>query len=341
MVRRHGRGDRRARTGGASLQSWQKPRGPAAEQMADNALVDVGWGRLIFAHTFDRIEDLVRTLEAEPEGKRDIAFYLRDPHVVLATAPDRLFLDPSHTYRIWMHNYRPAARTPQGFEIRRIRTREDAREFLRLAAAIPVRSVAARVAFDEAAEVAQQIDNPYRRTLALLATAAVVPDREQKQRLLGEALLHSRTVPAPAQRVLLLGRVAAGLLELEAEQAAETVLQEGYELAKELAPVEWSGFARGNFAETLALFDFEAALELAQELEDEQAFHRHHGNMAHKLAAVDPQKAEAVLELLLPLAELEPDYLHPLAGKTLARIAKGLSGTGLLRQRPEIRLEEK
>jgi GNAT-family acetyltransferase (TIGR03103 family) len=132
MARRHDRPDRPPRHDGASLQSWQRPRGPAAEQMNDNALIDVGWGRLIFAHTFQAIDDLVRTMAEEPDGKRDIAFYLRDPHVVLARAPDRLFLDPSHTYRIWMHNYRPAQRTPDGFNIRRIRTREDAQAVNRI-----------------------------------------------------------------------------------------------------------------------------------------------------------------------------------------------------------------
>jgi GNAT-family acetyltransferase (TIGR03103 family) len=119
------RGNGGARMDGASLQSWQQPRGSVAEQMTDNALVDVGWGRLIFAHTFPTIESLVETLAAEPVGKRDIAFYLRDPHVVLATAPDRLFLDPSHTYRIWMEDYQSGQGPEPEFRIREIRTRAD------------------------------------------------------------------------------------------------------------------------------------------------------------------------------------------------------------------------
>ena len=114
------------RTTGPSLQSWQRPRGPAARQMRDDAAIDMGWGRLIFAHTFASNDRLVQTLLDERQGQRDIAFYLRDPHVVLSMAPDRLFLDPSHTYRMWVHNYRFSDRLPQGFVIRRIRTREDA-----------------------------------------------------------------------------------------------------------------------------------------------------------------------------------------------------------------------
>ena len=43
---------------------------------------------------------LVDAIRAEGPGQRDIAFYVSDPHVVLAQAPQELFLDPSHTYRL-------------------------------------------------------------------------------------------------------------------------------------------------------------------------------------------------------------------------------------------------
>ncbi|HEX7008360.1 MAG TPA: GNAT family N-acetyltransferase, partial [Phycisphaeraceae bacterium] len=132
MTRRHKAAHRLDRASGPSLRNWQKPKGPAAKQMRDDAAVDMGWGRLIFAHTFRSNEDLVRTLCDEPKGHRDVAFYLRDPHVVLSLAPDRLFLDPSHTYRMWSHQYRPGTRLPQGFVIRRIRTRKDAEEVNRI-----------------------------------------------------------------------------------------------------------------------------------------------------------------------------------------------------------------
>src|SRR5690606_3697983 len=93
MARRHGyaREDRLRRGSGTSVQSWQRPRGPAAAQMKADALVEMGWGRLIFGHTFASDEKLIDTLSAEPQGMRDLAIYLRDPHVVLAMAPDRLF----------------------------------------------------------------------------------------------------------------------------------------------------------------------------------------------------------------------------------------------------------
>jgi GNAT-family acetyltransferase (TIGR03103 family) len=99
----------------------QPPRGGAAD-----AMVDCGWGRLVFAHTFDGAARLAEVLRAEGPDRRDIAFYVRDPHVLLATAPQELFLDPSHTYRLDLATYRVASRRRQGFQIRRLTTQADA-----------------------------------------------------------------------------------------------------------------------------------------------------------------------------------------------------------------------
>ncbi len=90
-----------------------------------NAYLHCGWGRLIFAHTFERVEDLVEILRREAPDERDMAFYVKDPHVALALAPQELFLDPSHAYRLPLANYRPRRSRPHGFFIRRLRGRED------------------------------------------------------------------------------------------------------------------------------------------------------------------------------------------------------------------------
>ena len=91
-----------------------------------NAVVDCGWGRLVFAHTFGDNAELASTLLDEAPGQRDIGLYLRDPHVVLAMAPQELFLDPSHTYRLWFFKYLPARIQPRGFRVRRLRDQRDA-----------------------------------------------------------------------------------------------------------------------------------------------------------------------------------------------------------------------
>ncbi len=103
--------------------------------MVAGASVDMGWGRLIFANTFDCEPDIVGVLRAEAADTRDIAFYVRDPHVVLASAPQEIFLDPSHTYRLDLSTYRPARKRPQGYFIRRLCSEADAEAVNRIYAA--------------------------------------------------------------------------------------------------------------------------------------------------------------------------------------------------------------
>lgn len=64
------------------------------------SLVDVGWGRLIFAHTFPDAQSVADVLLDENPNQRDIAFYVNDPQLVLGLAPHDLFLDPSSTMRL-------------------------------------------------------------------------------------------------------------------------------------------------------------------------------------------------------------------------------------------------
>jgi GNAT-family acetyltransferase (TIGR03103 family) len=97
--------------------------------------VDCGWGRLHFAQTFDDPGELTEALKNERADRRDIAFYVRDPHVVLAQAPQELFLDPSHSYRLNLHTYRASRRRHPGFHIRRLCTLADAEEVNRIYAA--------------------------------------------------------------------------------------------------------------------------------------------------------------------------------------------------------------
>lgn len=98
----------------------------ARQALPKNVVVDCGWGRLAFAQTFDSIADLVDVLRHEESAKRDIAFYIRDPHVALAAAPQEVFLDPSHTYRLDLATYR-ARKTPvRGYFVRRLCSEADA-----------------------------------------------------------------------------------------------------------------------------------------------------------------------------------------------------------------------
>jgi GNAT-family acetyltransferase (TIGR03103 family) len=117
-----------------SVASWERtPRNN--QECGTSAAVDCGWGRLLFGQTFTDLKSLAATLQEERSGKRDVALYLRDPHVVLSYAPQDLFLDPSHTFRLWLERYHSSQRRPKGFHVRFANSREDSRAIHRLYAA--------------------------------------------------------------------------------------------------------------------------------------------------------------------------------------------------------------
>ncbi len=105
---------------------------PTSPQPRPNSLVEIGWGRVLFAQTFSNPKDLLQELRAEGAEQRDIAMYVVDPHVVLAAAPAELFLDPSHTYRLNLSTYRRSNRKPSGFFVRRMVPDTDADSVNRL-----------------------------------------------------------------------------------------------------------------------------------------------------------------------------------------------------------------
>lgn len=104
----------------------------APPSLPANVVVDCGWGRLAFAQTFESAEALVDVLRSEESTKRDIAFYIRDPHVVLAAAPQELFLDPSHTYRLDLATYRSGRTPSRGYFVRRLCSEADAKAVNRI-----------------------------------------------------------------------------------------------------------------------------------------------------------------------------------------------------------------
>ncbi len=99
-------------------------------------------------------------------------------------------------------------------------------------------------------------------------------------------------------RVHVFGQVGERLLDLGEREQAVKVLREGEKIAEQLSTSAFAGYSRGAFAEELAQIDLEAALKLCAGLSDDDEFNRHHGNMAHELAAIDPAAAERVLGLM-------------------------------------------
>ena len=103
--------------------------------MKENFALNCGWGRLVFGQTFSDAATLVASLGEELPDRRDIAIYVRDPHVILAEAPQELFLDPSHTYRLDLSTYRPSHDVSRTFFVRRLTSQSDADAINRIYAA--------------------------------------------------------------------------------------------------------------------------------------------------------------------------------------------------------------
>lgn len=102
-----------------SLKHWGKPLNEAtSDTVPADVSVDCGWGRLIFGQTFTDPRKLAAGIRDERRGRRDVAMYIRDPHVVVSYAPQELFLDPSLTYRLDFRNYRADPSNLDGLTVR-------------------------------------------------------------------------------------------------------------------------------------------------------------------------------------------------------------------------------
>ena len=94
-------------------------------QRRTNASIECGWGRLLYAPSFDSPKTLAAELQNEVHGKRDVAVYVDAPQLVLAEAPSTLFLDPSLIFRRELDKDTQADAPVAGVSIRRLTTRAD------------------------------------------------------------------------------------------------------------------------------------------------------------------------------------------------------------------------
>jgi ribosomal protein S18 acetylase RimI-like enzyme len=111
---------------------WQQPSEHQLRGMATEAAVDLGWGRLVFGQTFADAQRLVEVLRGEAEGRRDICVYARDPQVLLGLAPGELFLDPSLTFRLDLHRYRPRRELVADVFVRTVTSPDDVAGMVRV-----------------------------------------------------------------------------------------------------------------------------------------------------------------------------------------------------------------
>jgi GNAT-family acetyltransferase (TIGR03103 family) len=115
-----------------SLKHWGEPPSSIADELDKQAVVDCGWGRLIFGQTFRSSRQLADQLRDERLGRRDVALYSRDPQVVVSQAPRELFIDPSLTYRLNLEYAELADAAPAGIEIRPIADAADIEQVNRI-----------------------------------------------------------------------------------------------------------------------------------------------------------------------------------------------------------------
>lgn len=104
-----------------SLKNWGDP----VDFPETDVAIECGWGRLLFAHTFQDNDKILEIMNDESDNARDMALYVRDPQVMLSKAPQDLFIDPSLTFRLALESYKPLKKDQGVFSVRLINTKED------------------------------------------------------------------------------------------------------------------------------------------------------------------------------------------------------------------------
>jgi hypothetical protein len=154
---------------------------------------------------------------------------------------------------------------------------------------------------DEGLAVAESIDDPAGRALALLKGVETLPPSEKpkKLELLDRALVAAKAAREPTGiRVLLMAQVAEHWLDMGLTEKGKTLLRDALPDAEQLPDEAWPSYAKATFAEELCQVDLETALKLTKGLSGKFEYDRHHGNIAHELAGKDPVAAERVLGMV-------------------------------------------
>ncbi len=115
-----------------STRSWDARPTHLDRDLDSEVVLECGWGRLHFGQTFADPQALLASMAAERPEQRDLCLYAREPHVLVSLAPHELFIDPSHTYRLWLHQHRSPHEPVRGVVVRELTSETDADAINRL-----------------------------------------------------------------------------------------------------------------------------------------------------------------------------------------------------------------
>ena len=191
---------------------------------------------------------------------------------------------------------------------------------------------------DPAAAVAtiESDSNPANRAEGFLALADAMTDSGNARRneLLDRALAEARRIDDQETKLQILGHVADRWLDFDALDRATPILHEGQAIMATMPPDKYS-FALEEFAEVLAVIDLATARSIFERKgrtnvspTDPATINRHLGEVAVRLAAIDPAGAERLVPGVVPnfWDESRTDYVlricRRMARADLARARK-------------------
>jgi hypothetical protein len=177
------------------------------------------------------------------------------------------------------------------------------------------RSLALTLAKDrpaEGLELLEQLPDALMKLMSMMNfESAAKLDHDERMQLLARIVQEARGLRSADHRIVSMGLIGERLLDLGERERGEALLREWQPSAEQLAPAAFSGYIRGAFAEELAQVDADAALTLIEPLTDASEFNRHVTNIAHELAAIDPERAGALLDRMRPPpAQQQPIASH-------------------------------
>lgn len=144
---------------------------------------------------------------------------------------------------------------------------------------------------EEAFSEAGGIADVYSRCFARVNVAKKSHDDELSRDALTTVLVESESIRNPDQRLISICNAADQFYAMGDKDYAKMIITSQITQAEALPKEERSGYARGTFAESLSVFDFEAAMKIVEQA-DEDDQHRYFQNIAHRLAAINPEAAE-------------------------------------------------